>query len=340
MPKTKPTRTHLCLSLLASFVFSLSYGQNTPPPASSAASVQNLKTLFTSALPSSMPERLEYFSRVLLGQPYVLGALGEGQHGVYDISPLYRFDGFDCETFVDTVLALALSDNAKTFAQCINRIRYENGIVSFITRNHFTSLDWNPNNQQQRFVKDITQKLRDAQGKPVYAVAKAVIDKPKWYQKLSQNRLKLATKDPKILHAKLQALRQEGSRFKPVEATISYIPLTALFHQAGKANMTLFQQIPNGAIVEIVRPNWDVTEQAGTHLNVSHLGFVFLQGKHMIFREASSVHQKTVDVDFIAYLRAYLESPTIKGINIQVVLPKAPLSAPCTVTSQNTNQSQ
>lgn len=343
MPITRPWRTRFSLSILAGFTYGLSYGLQAlePAPTHQHSPVQNLKTLFAKPLPTTMAERLEYFSRALLGQPYLLGALGEGENGVYDTSPLYRFDGFDCETFVDTVLALALSHNAETFAQCINRIRYKNGIVNFTTRNHFASLDWNLNNQEQYFLKDISKTFRDAQGKPVYKIARARIDKSAWYQKLPLSRLRIATEDKTILRSKLKALHQEGQHFNVVEAILPYIPLTALFNTKGQANTALFQQIPNGAIVEIVRPNWDLTDAIGTHLNVSHLGFVFWQGQRAIFREASSVHHKTIDVDLIAYLREYLDSPTVKGINIQVVLPKTPLSPTCSVsTTQNTNQSQ
>ncbi len=83
--------------------------------------------------------------------------------------------------------------------------------------------------------------------------------------------------------------------------------------------MYLFKQIPNGAIIEIVRPNWDLTKQIGTHLNISHLGFAFWQQGNLIFRHASSEARQVTETPFIHYLKKAKKSPTIKGINIQVL---------------------
>ena len=105
-------------------------------------------------------------------------------------------------------------------------------------------------------------------------------------------------------------------------STIPYIPLSVLFDNAGQANMHLFKQIPNAGIIEIVRPNWDLTKQIGTHLNVSHLGFAIWINNVIFFREASSEHHQIIDVPLIDYLRAAQKSPTIKGINIQIALPQ------------------
>src|SRR3990167_6958307 len=111
--------------------------------------------------PTPLSKRLNQISAYFLNQPYENNSLGEGIHGKYDQFPLYRTDAFDCETYVDTVLAIALSDNLTEFKACINLIRYKNGQVAFMTRNHFTSLDWNTNNQQHGILKDITHQLKD-----------------------------------------------------------------------------------------------------------------------------------------------------------------------------------
>lgn len=102
----------------------------------------------------TMTERLDVISAKFIGHPYLLGALGEGEDARYDQSPLYRTDSFDCETFVDMVLAIALNNNLEGFKQCICKIRYWQGQAQFTTRNHFTDLDWNKNNQQQGYLND------------------------------------------------------------------------------------------------------------------------------------------------------------------------------------------
>lgn len=266
--------------------------------------------------------RLEAISAQFLGKPYLLGALGEGPAGDYDQYPLYRADAFDCETYVDTVLALALANNPHQFEIYINQVRYRDGNVSFTDRNHFTCLDWNQNNQRQGFVKDITTTIRNQQNQPVAKFAHALINKPSWYDHMSTKNIRLSNATLKEQSQRLQSLKIAGSQLKTTLSSIAYVPFSALFDKTGKANMYLFNQIPNAAIVEIIRPNWDLTKEIGTHLNVSHLGFVFWKNGTLIFRQASSTLKGVVDVPLIEYLRKAQKSPTIRGINIQIIIKK------------------
>jgi hypothetical protein len=111
-------------------------------------------------LKSDVVLRAEVFSAQFLGKPYLLGALGEGITAPYDQFPLYRTDAFDCETFVDTVLALTFSNGFNQFKQCINEIRYREGKPSYISRNHFAELDWNQNNQPIPFTMNLINPLQ------------------------------------------------------------------------------------------------------------------------------------------------------------------------------------
>ena len=86
--------------------------------------------------------KVEYFSSVLCGSVYELSALGEGVHGLYDQFPLYRLDAFDCQTFVETVLALAWADSFSLFLKNKCFISYRGRDVDFFNRTHFICLDW------------------------------------------------------------------------------------------------------------------------------------------------------------------------------------------------------
>ncbi len=257
----------------------------------------------------SPSDRVLVFGQGLLGVPYVAGPFGEGPQGVYDRNPLSRFDAFDCTTFVETVTALALSGSKGEFQTTLNRIRYKDGEVSFTTRNHFTDLDWIPNNIRAGFFRDVTASL--APGRTL--VARALIDKPAWYAKLPLSRIQipgLSEDDRKKL---LDRLHAEGRQFSPEEATVPYVPLTALFGPDGDA---IFERIPSGSVVNIVRPDWDLVASIGTHLNISHQGFAVRKDGVLYFLEASEVYMKVSMVPLADYLRTYLDSPTIKGINV------------------------
>lgn len=267
----------------------------------------------------SMPEKLEKISRLFLGRPYLLGALGEGRSGQYDQYPLYRFDKFDCLTFVETVLALSLAHDVHSFQSMMQHIRYQDGQISFLKRNHFTDLDWNTSNQRQGYLKDMTLSIKNGARQPVAKIAHAKIDKPNWYRHMSVSHIRLEHDSVKKQHRQLSRLKAEGEQLPIQEASIPYIPLTAIFDEKLHVNQAILKQIPDGSIVEIVRPDWDLRSAIGTALNVSHLGFAFWRNGTLFFRNASTLKGFVVDQPLIPYLREALKSPTIKGINVQVV---------------------
>ena len=254
-------------------------------------------------------DRILDLGESLIGVPYVAGPLGEGPLGRYDRNPLFRFDGFDCTTFVETLTALSISDSWDDFQASLNRIRYKDGEVSFVARNHFTDLDWIPNNVRAGIYRDITEIL--APGRTL--VARAVIDKPAWYAKMPATRVQIPDLSEEGKQMLLVELRAEGLRFSPEEATVPYIPLAALFGPDGGA---IFDRIPSGSVVDIVRPNWDLVALIGTHLNISHQGFAVRKNGVLYFLEASDVLKSVTMVPMADYLRPYLASPTIKGINV------------------------
>lgn len=318
-------RIHYTRALVS--YLALSFG----PAYAHAAADPTIRQLYhtLAAKPTPMATRLDTISQRFLNQPYENNALGEGPGTRYDTYPLYRVDAFDCETYVDTVVALALAPEFKHFTQCIKQIRYADGNVSFMTRNHFASLDWNLNNQRTGLLKDITTTLTNQKGEPAALFAETLINKPAWYQKLPADRIRLPHASPEKQAKRLTALRQEGKKFKAEHVSTPYIPLTALFNAEGEPNLDLFDQIPNGAIIEIVRPNWDLVKQTGTHLNISHMGFVFRKNGELRFRHASLLKKQVSDMSLIQYLAETRTSPTIRGINIQIIVPETPSAKNC-----------
>lgn len=262
----------------------------------------------------TLNQRLHFFSAYFKNKPYQLGALGEGEQGLYDQYPLYRTDAFDCLTYVETVIALSLSNNLEQFTQTLKKIRYHNGQANFIQRNHFTSLDWNKNNQH--LLKDITTKIIDKTRQPIYKTAIATINKPAWYSHFTTNNIRLSQTTPNLTAQRLHQLKQQGRKLAVTQASINYLPISKLFSH-GKAKQELFNQIPDGAIIEIVRPNWNLADKIGTCLNVSHLGFAIRKNGKLYFREASQLKKKVRDSLLAVYLKKYINSPTVKGINIQ-----------------------
>lgn len=90
--------------------------------------------------------RIAYFSEKGKGTPYVLFCLGEGPQAKYDRDPLIDFSRADCMTFCEQILALSISRDYPEMFSNLQRIRYREGIIDMLTRNHYTIADWLPAN--------------------------------------------------------------------------------------------------------------------------------------------------------------------------------------------------
>ena len=99
-------------------------------------------------------ERIAFLSGHFLGTPYLentlIGGANTDEIFVIDLA------GVDCFTFLDYVEAMRLSSSFADFKECLKRIRYRSGSVSFADRNHFFT-DWHEFNGE--FVEDATGKI-------------------------------------------------------------------------------------------------------------------------------------------------------------------------------------
>lgn len=265
-------------------------------------------------------ERIDIISAYFLGKPYLDGALGEGKSAPFDQEPIYRTDAFDCLTYVSTVLALAKANTLAEFKQQILKTQYKNAAPTFVNRLHFTSVDWNKVNEQNGFIQDITDSFKNAQGNFVAETATTMINKPAWYQKMTANNLRLLNPlSPEQEKQRVEALRNLSHQVSIEKSVVRYIPLNVLFNAQKKPNQKLFDQIPSGSIIEIVRPDWNLEKAIGTHLNISHLGFAIRTSQGLMYREASSLEHHIIDVPLADYLKNYLNSSTVKGIHIEKI---------------------
>lgn len=263
---------------------------------------------------SSFSTRLDLISQKFLGQPYGFGGpLGEGPDGRYDQDPLYRFDVFDCTTYLETVISLAQSRNVDEFETFMNEIRYEDGEVDYLKRGHFTDLQWIPNNIQNGLLTEINDQI-------VYPseilVARALIDLPNWLRHIKLEEIQIpyvSLEERKQRLAELQSFAQD---FTIQTAEINYIPFSTLIN-----NPTFLNRIPHAAIVNFVRPNWDLTATLGTHQNISHQAFLFRRNGVLILRHASPLVNggMVTEIPFLDYIKKYEAHPTLKGVHFMRV---------------------
>lgn len=160
-----------------------------------------------------------------MGAKYVNDPLGEGR--APDSDPLIRDDAFDCTTFVETVLAHGDVDT-------LNKIRYKNGEIDFINRNHFIETDWLPNNSN--IVKNVSAQYGQT------ALRHVVINRAAW----------------------LRRMHNIDSDAAVVATDIEYIPYDNI--------TTLKTDRP--MIVLFIVGNTGKSDIIGTDLAVVHMGFL------------------------------------------------------------------
>lgn len=255
----------------------------------------------------SLSDRLKVLSRFFIETDYGFWPDGSSLESLDDFD--YSLNILDCVTFVEVALALAKTEplaDFKEFKQefenILRLIHYANGQPNFVSRNHFMSVDWILNNKF--IVEDVTLSLSDKA-----QMAEALIDKLTWIKRHKINK-----------DANTDLPESVVKKFQPQISRLPYIETEELLQ-----NHSRFQDnFPEYCIVNIVRPNWDLTEKIGTHLNVSHLGFTFKDPltKQLSFYHASNDERmKVVGDNLYDYMNRFRDSPTIKGINVLVITP-------------------
>ncbi|HFE53540.1 MAG TPA: DUF1460 domain-containing protein [Bacteroidetes bacterium] len=101
--------------------------------------------------------RIQHLARKMVGQPYRIFLLGEFPFEIYDPDPLFSLDHSDCVVFSEHMYAMALAHDWSSFFTLLQRIRYKDGEISMLTRNHYTEADWDVNNNW--LVEDVTERL-------------------------------------------------------------------------------------------------------------------------------------------------------------------------------------
>ncbi|MDD5629088.1 MAG: DUF1460 domain-containing protein, partial [Elusimicrobia bacterium] len=223
------------------------------------------------------PERFEAVSAAFLGIPYRLGPMGEGPDGEFDRSPAYSFQALDCTTYVEEAMALSLESDLERAKALLQRIRYQDGKVSYETRNHFPEVDWRDRNEAAGFLKDITREVAGGRTE----VAHKLISKRAWYTAHTLKDIKgFADLTKPELEAKLQRMRELGEGFQDQVSTITYVPLAVL--------PGVLDRVPSGTVANLVREDLPDKPQA-----ITHQMLIVVKGGRRLVRHAA--YGKTVE---------------------------------------------
>ena len=101
----------------------------------------------------SVTSRIDAFSRHFLGHRYTANPL----IGSADATEVFTasLNGFDCVTYIETILALARASNGDDFTAWLRKIRYERGRIQWQRRNHYMTA-WIRNNVSVGIIKPMS----------------------------------------------------------------------------------------------------------------------------------------------------------------------------------------
>jgi len=101
----------------------------------------------------SCAQRVAILARSFIGCGYIQNPL----IGSADIAEVFTvaFDRFDCVTYIETVLALAVARDPDDFGDRLRRIRYARGRIQWQSRNHYMT-QWIRNNIRDGLVEPVS----------------------------------------------------------------------------------------------------------------------------------------------------------------------------------------
>jgi hypothetical protein len=241
-----------------------------------------------------LAERIGAVSAPFLGRPYVDGCAGEGEGS--DPDPPARYDVFDCLTFIEEVLALALAPDPAWAGWYRTQLRFRDGVARYDQRHHFFESQWIPDNIEAGFIEDITPSL----GEVVW------IDKevgPQVWQHWKRRRW----------------FTLEDDQFPTEPLRLPVLPLDRALEAVDR--------IPAGAIIVTVRIPIDHLPILVTHVGIT------VPAKVPTMRHATRMTGQRVRDDrlawYVEHLREYTHWP-VAGINVLMPREQGPRSGALT----------
>ena len=226
-------------------------------------------------------ERMAVASAPFLGLPYVNDAAGEGEG--YDVDPPARYDSFDCLTFVEEVLGVAMAADPLYAPAIRDALRYR-GAPSYEDRRHFMEAEWIPDAIHNGLLVDITDRVGHA-----------------------RTLEKVVTPDTWRSWRRRSIFHMPDARLPVGTWTLRYLDLA----EAAAA----VPLIPPGALIVTLR-----AERTGVPVVVTHISMVMPDGK---MRHATRMGTKKVRDDrllwYAEHLRDYVKWPSL---GVTVLMPR------------------
>ena len=207
-----------------------------------------------------------------------------------DPDPFYTFSPLDCVTYAEVALALANASNHDDFIEHLTHIRYQNGEINFLYRNHFMSGDWIPNNS--RYVEDNNSRISQS-----ISVASAIIDKPNWFYEKG-----------------VECPEGLAPCYNDEQVDLQYLTFEQL------ASGDVMERLPEVSVYLMVGSEnlrSAVADAIGSPIIVLHMGFIVRNDfGELIVRHESSSSGNVIDEPYSDYIGGYIDSANYVGLSI------------------------
>ncbi|MBU1242008.1 DUF1460 domain-containing protein [Myxococcota bacterium] len=214
----------------------------------------------------TLGEKVRFWSGLFLDAPYGVDPMGE--EAPPDIDPNIEICTFDCETYVELVLALAFSESRADVALWLDRMRYIDGKRAVQNRYYTMALHWIPGNEKLGYLKHETIH-------PYAVISRPVFPKGRWWQ-VHRERFSML-----------------GDNAPSGNAQIRYNSLQVLIDKE--------KSIPTPSLAFLVG-----ARQTGNPFLITHMGFILKnEAGKTIFRHASRTpgRQRVEERELPEYLR-------------------------------------
>jgi hypothetical protein len=265
-------------------------------------------------------QRVQQAGQYFMDRPYATsGAEGEGNwcdvakrncpHIQQD--PIYRTDQLNCQTLVQAILGTINAKNLNQYEDNILKIEYGAAgespySIHYYNRNNFASGDFNPINQANGILTDVTNSM------PFQDIVKSTsanITRQTWFEfqekpEVIKNNVRVINQtDGEAMYQRFtNDYPAQFHNFQPENVSINYIPKENLTIKkvinnqiTYVPNTALINKIPTPAVIEIVRDvkKWNIggkniKDVIGSELNVSHMGLAYRQD----FKKGDTIYQK------------------------------------------------
>ena len=260
-----------------------------------------MKQAVADAALAPLAVRMEAISKTMVGMPYALDPLGEGE--APDADPMVRYDAYDCLTFVEEVVALSMGDTLKETNQIRQTLRYGSHPPKYIHRHHLMALQWLPSAQRNGWLVDRTASLGEAHS------MEREITLETWGAWSQRSQFHHGDDELPIGHVRLTVL--------PIDRALE-----------------VMQDIPQGSLLLTVRE-----DRSYRPVWVSHVGLVFHIDGTTYVRHATKLGEDQVKDHelgwYLEHLKSYAKLP-VAGVAVwEFVEPDVPeLRAPPSPTER------